>query len=68
MNKNFCISVLTIITTYIITRIIYRLTGFSYSFSDGILNIKLLIDISLWIAISLLVGFILNKVLSKHKE
>jgi hypothetical protein len=64
MNKKSYVSILVVIITYIITRIIYKLTGFSYSFSEGILNIKLLIDLGLWIIVAVLVNTALNKILS----
>ncbi|MBU5312509.1 hypothetical protein KQI38_10740 [Tissierella carlieri] len=64
MNKKSYVSILVVIITYIITRIVYKLTGFSYSFSEGILNIKLLIDLGLWIIVAVLVSTALNKILS----
>lgn len=67
MNKKFNISMLAFIITYIITRIIYKITGFSYSFSEGILNIKLAIDLGLWIITVILVSTILNRISLKSK-
>ncbi len=68
MNKKSYGSILIIITTYIIVRIVYKLTGFSYNFSEGILNIKLLVDLILWIIIYVPVKNIFDKVLLQSKE
>lgn len=68
MNKKSQVTILTVIATYIIVRIIYRLTGFSYSLSEGILNMKLLIDLGLWIIVFSLVGNIFRKVLVKSND
>ncbi|MBU5438427.1 hypothetical protein KQI42_10430 [Tissierella sp. MSJ-40] len=68
MNKKSYGSILIIITTYIIVRIVYKLTGFNYSFSEGILNTKLIIDLILWIIIYVPVKNIFDKVLLQSKE
>lgn len=68
MNKKSQVTILTFIATYIIVRIVYRLTGFSYSLSEGILNMKLLIDLGLWIIVFSLVGNIFRKVLVKSND
>lgn len=52
---------LTITITYIIVKIVYKLTGFSYSLLEGILNIKILVDLGLWIIVYVFVKIILNK-------
>jgi hypothetical protein len=56
----------TIIITYVIVKIVYKLTGFHYAFSDGIANINLLIDIALWGCVYLSVDLLLKKLLSKR--
>ena len=54
MKKNQgTIVFITAVLTYIITHIVYKLTGFYYNFSQ--LNYKLLIDISLWSSIYFIV-------------
>ena len=68
MNKKSDGSILIIIITYIIVRIIYKLTGFSYGLSEGILNIKLLVDLCLWIIVYSLIKGIFNKVLLESKR
>lgn len=68
MNKKSQVTILTFIATYIIVRIVYRLTGFSYSLSEGILNMKLLIDLGLWIIVFFLVDNIFRKILVKSNN
>ena len=68
MNKKSQVTILTVIATYIIVRIVYRLTGFSYSLSEGILNMKLLIDLALWIIVFFLVDNISRKMLVKSNN
>lgn len=53
----------SILTTYIIVKIVYRLTGFHYELSDGIATIKLLIDIVLWLLVYFPVNYLLKKLL-----
>jgi len=54
----------TILITYLIVKIIYRLTGFYYDMSDGILNLNFLIDIALWGFVYFTVHFFLSKLFS----
>ncbi|GAA0740430.1 hypothetical protein [Clostridium oceanicum] len=61
MKKNSYINVLVFITAYITTRVIYRFTGFSYSFSEG-LSTKLLIDLSLWAISYIIINIIVRKI------
>jgi hypothetical protein len=51
----------SILITYIIVKTVYRLTGFHYEFSDGLANIKLLIDIVLWGIIYFPVNYLMKK-------
>jgi hypothetical protein len=53
---------ISIIITYIIVKIVYKLTGFYYSFDEGLLNIKLLIDLSLWAVVFVVVSFLVKLV------
>lgn len=68
MNKKSYVSVLTIITTYLTVRIVHIFTGFSYNLSEGILNIKLLEDLGLWIIVYVFIRNIFNRVLLKSKK
>ena len=58
------IIIVSIVITYIIVKVIYRLTGFHYDFTDGIINIRFLIDIALWGSVYLTVVFLLRKLFS----
>ena len=58
----------TIIITYVIVNILYKLTGFHYDFTDGIANISLLIDIALWVCVYLAVYYLLRKLLLKRTD
>ena len=60
-KANGFISLGSIIITYVIVKILYKLTGFHYDFADGIVNIRLLIDIVLWGFVYLTVNFLLRK-------
>lgn len=67
MKKNNYIRFLTFIIAYIIVHIIYKLTGLNYNFSDG-LNIKMLIDVGLWVTIYVTINTIINRVLLSNKK
>jgi len=62
------ILVSTILITYIIVKVIYKITGFHYDLADGILNIRFLIDIALWGFVYLTVYSLLKKLLLKKTE
>ena len=62
------IIIVSIVITYIIVKVIYRLTGFHYDFTDGIINIRFLIDIALWGTVYLTVVFLLRKLFSSKVE
>ncbi|PKP52073.1 MAG: hypothetical protein CVT92_10655 [Bacteroidetes bacterium HGW-Bacteroidetes-1] len=64
-KTNFFIPFGTIIITYIIVKILYKLTGFHYDFTEGIVNIRLLIDLALWGFVYFSVDFLLKKLFSK---
>jgi|GEM_PF-3569164 hypothetical protein len=64
-KTNFFIPFSTILITYIIVKILYRLTGFHYDFTEGIVNIRLLIDLALWGFVYFSVDFLLKKLFSK---
>ncbi|HAH58459.1 MAG TPA: hypothetical protein DCL86_09945 [Bacteroidales bacterium] len=57
---------ISIIITYIIVKIVYKLTGFYYNFDEGLLNIKLLIDLSLWAVVFIAVNFLVKMVFHKR--
>ena len=60
-KPNGFISFGTLFITYVLVKIVYKLTGFHYDFGDGIFNIKLVIDIALWVLIYFPVQFLLKK-------
>ena len=67
-NKNSgYILILTTIFSYIIVRIVYKLTGFYYSFDEGIFNIKLLIDLSIWLAVFIPIHFLVKRLFHKTR-
>ncbi len=51
----------TILITYVIVKILYKITGFSYDLTDGIVNINLLIDLALWGFVYFTVDFVQRK-------
>lgn len=63
MSKKNYTTILTATLTFIIVHIIYKLTGFHYNFSEGILNLKMLIDLGLWLLIYIPVNMILDRML-----
>ncbi len=58
----------TILITYVIVKIIYKVTGFAYDFSDGIFNINLLIDVALWFLVYFTVDFLQRKLVYKKTD
>jgi uncharacterized membrane protein len=56
----------SILITWILVKTVYGITGFHYEFSDGIVNIKLLIDIVLWGIIYFPVNYLLKKLFAKQ--
>jgi hypothetical protein len=63
-NNNRVIGFITIIITYVVVKIIHRYAGFQYDISrEGIINVKLLIDIFSWIVVYALVYTLLKKIL-----
>jgi hypothetical protein len=61
MKKSNGISTLiTILITYIIVHIVYKLTGFYYNFGEGILNFKFVMDIALWGVVYFIVYILLK--------
>ena len=52
---NETISFITFVLTYVIVHIIYKVTGFYYSFKEGLFNFKLLIDLGLWCIVSFII-------------
>ncbi len=66
-NTSVFIAFGSALITYVIVKIVYKLTGFHYDFGEGLANFKLLIDITLWGFIYLIIYFLLRKLLSKRK-
>jgi hypothetical protein len=63
MNKNsMAMTFISILITYIVKKIGFKLVGFHYDiFSEGILNIKFLIDVISWVVIYAIVNFLFKK-------
>ncbi|MCY6485053.1 hypothetical protein OW763_11950 [Clostridium aestuarii] len=62
--KNGNRTVITVLITYVIVHIVYKLTGFYYNFGEGIFNFKLAIDIVLWGSIYFVVYMSLKRLSS----
>lgn len=60
-NRNL-INVLTIIITYIISRIVFYFVGFEYHIQEGFNLFKLIIDISTWIILFMVVRWLILKI------
>jgi hypothetical protein len=64
MKKNsMSVYFISIIISYIIVKIAYKLSGFKYDFSEGIINVRYLIHIIIWGIIYAIVYFLLKKLL-----
>ncbi|MGV3587500.1 MAG: hypothetical protein ACO1OF_10880 [Adhaeribacter sp.] len=60
-------NITTILLTYLIKKIGYKIVGFDYDiFSEGLWNTKFLIDVTAWVVIYAIVSFLLKK-LSPNK-
>ena len=59
-KNNGFIPFISILITYIIVKIVYKLTGFHYGFDEGIVNIKLLMDLALWGLIYFTISFLVK--------
>lgn len=59
---------ISIVFTYIAMRFVYALTGFSYSFSDGLLNVNFLIDLALWAVIFFTVNYLVISLFRKNEN
>lgn len=63
------ISTASLIITYILTRVIFKLTNFKCSFSSGTFNIQnFVIDFGLWIIIYTIVYSILKKCFKAYSK
>jgi hypothetical protein len=63
-NSNSFISLVLILLTYVIVKIGHKLAGFHYDiFSEGIMNVKFLIDIMSWGIVYAILYFLLKKLL-----
>lgn len=55
---------ISLILTYVIVKVVHSMVGFEYDiFSEGILNLKFLIDVASWAIVSAAVYFLLRKLL-----
>jgi len=61
-------SVIDLIITILVTRLLYSLIGFNYSISEGILNIKLLIDLGMWLIVYFPVSYIRKRIILYKKR
>ncbi len=55
-------NILAFIITYLVSRFIYILLDFEYDFLIEGINIKLIIDLSMWIIIFIIVSWLLEKI------
>jgi hypothetical protein len=65
-NINGFIPYGSIIIAYAIVKFINNITGFHYDISEGIFNMKFLIDITIWGCVYVIVYFLLSKLLPKR--
>ncbi|ALI99977.1 hypothetical protein [Rufibacter tibetensis] len=57
------ISLMTLLITYIVVKVVHLLTGFNYNpFEEGLLTIKFVLDVVSWVMVYGLVYFIVKKV------
>ena len=64
-TNNGIITFTTVAITYIIIKILYKLTGFNYNISDGIFKLDLVIDIALWGIVSFIVYTLIKILLAR---
>ncbi|SFH26629.1 hypothetical protein SAMN05421739_1091 [Pontibacter chinhatensis] len=58
---------ISLIITYVVVKVVHSLIGFDYDiFSEGILNLKFLIDVASWAIVSAAVYFLLRKLLPQR--
>lgn len=53
--------IITIGITFVIVKVINHFSGFHYDIAEGFFNIKLLIDLALWVLVYFSVFTLLNK-------
>lgn len=58
------ITFLSLLLTYIIVKVVYKISGFYYNFDEGF-GIKLVIDLALWVIVFLAIERILKWIFSK---
>ena len=57
---------ISLIITYVVVKVIHILAGFEYDiFSEGILNLKFLVDVAFLAIVHAAVNFLLRKLLSQ---
>ncbi|MFT8352848.1 hypothetical protein [Clostridium saccharoperbutylacetonicum] len=64
-KNNETIASISFLITYEIVHIIYKVTGFYYSFNEGLINFKLLIDLGLWCIVNFIIFTFLKKIWTK---
>lgn len=63
MKKNDKLIVpIAFVMTYIITHIIYKVTGFYYGFEQGLFNFKALLDLGVWCIVYFIIYMPLKKI------
>lgn len=60
--------VIDLIITILVTKLLYSLIGFNYSISEGILNIKFLIDLVTWLIVYCAVSYIRKRIILYKKR
>ena len=55
---------ISLIITYVVVKVIHNLAGFDYDiFTEGVLNMRLLLDVTSWVIVHAAVNFLLRKLL-----
>jgi hypothetical protein len=66
MKKNILlIPFITILITYIIVKVVKKLTGFHYDIDDGFININFLIDLAIWGFVYLSIDTLIKRLLPR---
>lgn len=61
------LDLVAILLTFLITRVVYKFTGFSYSLSQGVFNPDFMMDAGICLLLFNLVLYILEKIYRKNK-
>ncbi|PTX22738.1 hypothetical protein C8N40_101566 [Pontibacter mucosus] len=58
---------ISLLITYVLVKVVHNLAGFEYAiFSEGILNLKFLVDMASWAIVYAAVYFLLRKLLPQR--